>query len=77
MVHAVGCSLPTNVATLGWRVAVQHNSQQSEVLFIDTLVETFGPFLIPATLFALGAIGYLFLWLLTRSRRETYTADDQ
>lgn len=43
---------------------------------IETLVETFGPFLIPATLFVLGAIGYLFLWLLTRSKRETYTADE-
>ncbi|MBX0323051.1 hypothetical protein EGH21_08435 [Halomicroarcula sp. F13] len=44
---------------------------------INLLVETFGPFLIPATLFVLGAIGYLFLWFLTRSQRETYTADDE
>lgn len=44
---------------------------------IDFLVRTFGPFLIPATLFALGAIGYLLLWLLTRSQRETYTAEDK
>ncbi|EMA10148.1 hypothetical protein ACODNH_16155 [Haloarcula sp. NS06] len=43
---------------------------------IETLVRTFGPFLIPATLFVLGAIGYLFLWLLTRNRRETYAADE-
>jgi len=43
---------------------------------LETLVRTFGPFLIPATLFVLGAIGYLFLWLLSRSRRETYTADE-
>ncbi|WP_424004099.1 hypothetical protein ACOZ4I_06270 [Haloarcula salina] len=43
---------------------------------IEALVRTFGPFLIPATLFVLGAIGYLFLWLLSRSRRETYTADE-
>ncbi|WP_254274201.1 hypothetical protein [Haloarcula marina] len=43
---------------------------------LDLLIETFGPFLIPATLFVLGAIGYFFLWLLTRSRRETYTADE-
>ncbi|MDT3434982.1 hypothetical protein [Haloarcula sp. 1CSR25-25] len=42
---------------------------------VETLVRTFGPFLIPATLFVLGAIGYLFLWLLTRKRRETYAAD--
>ncbi|MFC7028138.1 hypothetical protein ACFQJ5_11955 [Halomicroarcula sp. GCM10025324] len=43
---------------------------------VDTLVSTFGPFLIPATLFLLGAIGYLFLYLLTRTRTETYTADE-
>jgi hypothetical protein len=43
---------------------------------IETLVRTFGPFLIPATLFVLGAIGYLFLWLLTRHRSETYAADE-
>jgi len=42
---------------------------------LDLLVATFGPFLIPATLFVLGAIGYLFLWLLTRWQRETYTDD--
>ena len=42
---------------------------------LETLISTFGPFLIPATLFVLGAIGYLFLWLVTRSRRETYTDD--
>lgn len=40
---------------------------------VDTLIATFGPFLIPATLFVLGAIGYLFLYLVTRARRETYT----
>ncbi|MFC6865371.1 hypothetical protein ACFQGE_18150 [Halomicroarcula sp. GCM10025817] len=43
---------------------------------VETLVSTFGPFLIPATLFILGAIGYLFLYLLTRYRTETYTADE-
>ena len=43
---------------------------------LETLVRTFGPFLIPATLFVLGAIGYLFLWLLTRNQRETYAADE-
>ncbi|MDS0281678.1 hypothetical protein [Haloarcula onubensis] len=42
---------------------------------VELLIETFGPFLIPATLFVLGAIGYLFLYLMTRSRRETYTDD--
>ncbi|WP_276271617.1 hypothetical protein [Haloarcula litorea] len=45
--------------------------------WLDLLVATFGPFLIPATLFVIGAAGYLFLWLLTRRRRETYTADDE
>jgi hypothetical protein len=39
------------------------------------LIRTFGPFLIPATLFALGTVGYLCLWFLTRQRRETYIAD--
>jgi len=42
---------------------------------IELLIATFGPFLIPATLFVLGAIGYLFLYLVTRAGRETY-ADD-
>ncbi len=44
---------------------------------LDLLVRTFGPFLIPATVFALGAIGYLLLWLLTRTRRQTYRAEDE
>ncbi|MBV0923186.1 hypothetical protein KTS45_03140 [Halomicroarcula limicola] len=44
---------------------------------LDLLVRTFGPFLIPATVFALGAVGYLFLWLLTRNRRQTYRAEDE
>jgi len=44
---------------------------------LETLIATFGPFLIPATLFALGAIGYLFLWFLTRSRHETYIDDER
>ncbi|MFC7077626.1 hypothetical protein [Haloarcula halophila] len=43
---------------------------------VRTLVGTFGPFLIPATLFVFGAIGYLVLWVITRSRRETYVADE-
>ena len=42
---------------------------------IDLLISTFGPFLIPATLFVLGGIGYFFLWLVTRARRETYIDD--
>jgi hypothetical protein len=44
---------------------------------LDLLVSTFGPFLIPATLFVIGAIGYTFLWFLTRSRRETYADDTE
>jgi len=32
----------------------------------ETLVETFGPFLIPAALFAAGAVGYLLLVLFSR-----------
>jgi hypothetical protein len=43
---------------------------------VETLVGTFGPFLIPATLFVLGAIGYFALWLVTRFQRETYAADE-
>ena len=41
-------------------------------LGLDWLIATFGPFLIPATLFALGTVGYFFLWFLTRAQRETY-----
>jgi len=43
---------------------------------LSRIIETFGPFLIPATLFVLGAIGYVALYLITRYRRETYTADE-
>ena len=35
-------------------------------MVIDTLVETFGPFLIPAAIFAIGVVGYGILILLTR-----------
>jgi hypothetical protein len=35
-------------------------------MVVDTLVETFGPFLIPATIFIVGVIGYGFLIVLTR-----------
>ena len=35
-------------------------------MVVDALVETFGPFLIPATIFAIGVIGYGILILLTR-----------
>lgn len=42
---------------------------------LDLLISTFGPFLIPATLFVIGAIGYACLWFLTHFQRETYTDD--
>ncbi|MEF8784750.1 MAG: hypothetical protein V5A45_02370 [Haloarculaceae archaeon] len=35
-------------------------------MVVDTLVETFGPFLIPATVFVVGVIGYGILIVLTR-----------
>jgi hypothetical protein len=44
---------------------------------LDLLISTFGPFLIPATLFVIGAVGYACLWFLTRSQRETYTDDSE
>jgi hypothetical protein len=33
---------------------------------LDGIVDTFGPFLIPATLFVIGIVGYGILILLTR-----------
>jgi len=33
--------------------------------FLSDLVQTFGPFLIPATLFVVGVGGYAVLWMLT------------
>jgi hypothetical protein len=35
-------------------------------MVLDALVETFGPFLIPATIFVVGVVGYGVLILLTR-----------
>jgi hypothetical protein len=35
-------------------------------MVVDTLVETFGPFLIPATMFVVGVVGYGILIVLTR-----------
>jgi len=35
-------------------------------MVVDTVVSTFGPFLIPATVFVVGVIGYGLLILLTR-----------
>jgi hypothetical protein len=37
-------------------------------MVVDSLISTFGPFLIPVALFALGLVGYLFLLLLGRLR---------
>jgi hypothetical protein len=37
-------------------------------MVVDTLVSTFGPFLIPVALFALGLVGYLFIVLVDRLR---------
>jgi hypothetical protein len=34
---------------------------------LDALVRTFGPFLLPATVFAVGVVGYVLLYALTRS----------
>lgn len=35
-------------------------------MVVDTLVGTFGPFLIPAAMFGVGVIGYGILIMLTR-----------
>ena len=35
-------------------------------MIVDAVVETFGPFLIPAVVFVVGVVGYVALWLLTR-----------
>jgi hypothetical protein len=35
-------------------------------MIVDAVIETFGPFLIPATVFAVGAVGYGLLILLSR-----------
>jgi hypothetical protein len=37
-------------------------------MVVDALVSTFGPFLIPAALFALGLVGYLLLVGVNRYR---------
>jgi hypothetical protein len=39
---------------------------------IRTLFGTFGPFLIPATLFVAGVVGYLLLYALGRFRSEDW-----
>jgi hypothetical protein len=39
---------------------------------VEGVVETFGPFLIPVTVFAIGIVGYTVLYLMSRQfRRES------
>jgi hypothetical protein len=42
---------------------------------VATVIDTFGPFLIPATLFVVGVAGYAALWVLT-DQRDKWAADD-
>jgi len=42
---------------------------------VATVVDTFGPFLIPATLFVVGVAGYAVLWVLT-DQGDKWAADD-
>ncbi|WP_255518434.1 MULTISPECIES: hypothetical protein [Haloferax] len=37
---------------------------------LDTLIQTFGPFIIPVLLFAAGLVGYLVLVALGQGRAE-------
>jgi len=37
---------------------------------VADIVQTFGPFLIPATLFVVGIAGYAMLWVLTGRRNK-------
>lgn len=34
---------------------------------LDALARTFGPFLVPVTVFAIGVVGYVLLYALSRS----------
>ncbi len=47
------------------------------VAVFERLFATFGPFLIPATLFVLGGIGYLFLYLIERSRGDDWLGEGE
>ncbi|MFQ3285485.1 hypothetical protein [Natronomonas sp.] len=47
------------------------------VTAFEWLFGTFGPFLIPATLFVLGAVGYLFLYAIERTRRNDWSGEGQ
>jgi len=44
---------------------------------LSVLVDTFGPFLIPATLFVVGVAGYAILWVLTGRRRKWADESDE
>lgn len=46
-------------------------------MVLDALVETFGPFLIPAALFAVGVVGYLLLVALSRLTGSTDRSRDR
>jgi hypothetical protein len=39
-------------------------------MVVDTLVSTFGPFLIPVAIFVLGFVGYLFILVVGRLRDD-------
>lgn len=43
---------------------------------VSSLIETFGPFLIPATLFVVGVGAYAMLWVLTGQRDRWADEDD-
>jgi len=43
------------------------------VAAFEWLFGTFGPFLIPATLFVLGAVGYLVLYAIERARSDDWS----
>jgi hypothetical protein len=47
------------------------------VAAVEWLFGTFGPFLIPATLFVLGAVGYLFLYVVERARRDDWSGGER
>ena len=47
-----------------------------ESAVFERLFETFGPFLIPATIFLIGAVGYLILYAIERSRNEDWLGGD-
>jgi len=44
---------------------------------VAKLVQTFGPFLIPATLFVIGVGAYAILWVLTGHKNKWAARDDE